>query len=151
MHVHDHAGHAAPPLPSFLLSTIPSAQARHHASLHHPSPSSVEENDDSRRTKRAQNGIGMPRTSRACSQPTSPGTRRLAAARLPWTPSLRVEHRRRRANPPDTVPCPRAACRRRRRRHFPVDAATDTDAMRRHPTVPHLAITRVSLAWMSPT
>ena len=48
-------------LPLFpLLSTSgPGAQTRHHASLNHPSPSSVEENDDSRRTKRAQNGIGM--------------------------------------------------------------------------------------------
>jgi hypothetical protein len=135
------------PLSSFLHSSGPGAQARHHASLHHPSPSSVEVNDDSRRTTRAQNGIGMPRTSRACPPQTSLDTRRTATSRRSWTLPLLVEPQHTTSGALDTRATTNLARRRWRRRQDPVNAAADTEAMRRRPTPSDPAVTTRRTAW----
>ncbi|KAK1666330.1 hypothetical protein QYE76_054489 [Lolium multiflorum] len=93
----------------------------------------------------------MPLASRVHARGHARDTRRLASSSLPRTPWLRVEHHRRTLNPPDTVPCPRAAYRRRHSRQSPVDAAADLDAMSANQTVPHLASKRPSTASTSPS
>jgi hypothetical protein len=85
---HGHAGHVAQPddLPSLplLLCPGPGAPARHHALLRRPSTATVELDDDTGRTTRAQN---TPRR-RSCRAHARHGqaldTRRATTSRSPW-------------------------------------------------------------------
>ena len=81
----------------------------------------------------------MPRAS--CARHGHPqSTRRPIPLRLPWTTAEHLELRRRHANPPDTDPCPRAACRRRPARHFPAPVPPVLVIALAQQPVPHLAL-----------
>ncbi|KAK1686540.1 hypothetical protein QYE76_047388 [Lolium multiflorum] len=110
-------------------------------------PSLAKMNDDSGRKPCAQISPEPCRPCRARARGHALATCDADERRLPRTPWLRVEHHRRTLNPPDTVPCPRAACRRRHRRHYPAYAAADAEAMRRRPTPPDPAVTSRRTAW----
>lgn len=130
---HGHAGHVPHvelPLSPFFLSHGHRAPALHLTSLTLPMLAMVEEDGDHRRKTRAQNGIGMPMTSRVCTPQMPLATYRLATSSTPWTTSLRVEHRRVTTNPPDTRATTTRARRRRRRGRNPAADAPDIAAPR---------------------
>jgi hypothetical protein len=86
MHVHDHAGHAAPPLLSIVDHPGHLVKQRHHISLDLPSHATVEEEAESRRNARAQGRPRMPMTSPQYLRGRALDTRRPSTRRLPWTP-----------------------------------------------------------------